>query len=375
MKKARVLILVLLLQLCVTLGVGAVVTYAKTRERAPSGLVIWGQDFSGVSRSQLSAEIREQLPGTIVYQDQVFPLSLAGTYAEIEHWLDQIYPVSQGSFIKDVLQNLIRPYKAGTFADHIKLDQAEVMSQLQAVSRSIGRPAQAASIEFAGGKLIRTESLPGTELDIERTWQSLSQEHRQKQVAVVVNVVSPKPSTEDMSQVKDNLGDYTTYFNPQDSFRTNNVRLAAQALNNQLVPPGGVFSFNASVGERTAASGYSPAIVFVNQSMAREIGGGICQDSSTLYQAVRQARLEIVERSTHSLPVSYVAKGEDATVAYGLLDFRFRNDTRGYLLISARTGANWLRVRVFGLADDQHPQLARPGGYPIGPESWDKDPK
>lgn len=103
--------------------------------------------------------------------------------------------------------------------------------------------------------------------------------------------------------------------------------------------------------------------------------GGVCQDSSTLFQAVRQACLSIIERHTHTLPVSYVLKGHDATVSFGVLDFRFRNDTQGYLLISARTGSNWLRIQLFGLADEQHPVLLMPAGYPSHPEEWHRDPK
>lgn len=147
------------------------------------------------------------------------------------------------------------------------------------------------------------------------------------------------------------------------------------AINNILIPPGEIFSFNGVVGERKDFAGYLPAIVYINQSMVNDNGGGICQNSSTLYQAVRQASLLIEEKHTHSMPVSYVLKGQDATVYYGQLDFRFRNDTQGYLLISARTGENWLRIQLFGLADDQHPALSNPEGYPRSPLDWHKDPK
>src|SRR5665648_219137 len=109
--------------------------------------------------------------------------------------------------------------------------------------------------------------------------------------------------------------------------------------------------------------------------MIKDNGGGICQDTSTLFQAVLQAHLPIVERHTHSLPVSYVLKGQDATVSFGILDFRFRNDTQGYLFISGRTGSNWLRIQLFGLADDSHPLLQKPNGFPSYPEDWYKDPK
>ncbi|SDG87819.1 VanW family protein [Desulfosporosinus hippei] len=374
MKKAWLLILVLLLQLCVTLGFGAVVSYGKTRDQAPAGLFIWGHDISHLSREQVSAQIREKIPDAITYEEEVYPLKWERTNAAIEQWLDLVYPPATGSLISDVLQNLTRPLNVLRMGD-LSLNKEEGISQLQEFSQRINQPARIATIEFVDGQLKRTNSLTGIEVNVEATWLKLSQEHEQERVEAVVNIVQPQPSTYDIAKIGDVLGDYSTFFNPHEEQRTNNVRLAAMALNNRLIPPGGVFSFNEVVGERTAASGYSPAIVFVDRSMIRDIGGGICQDSSTLYQAVRQANLAIVERHTHSLPVSYVIRGQDATVSYGILDFRFQNDTQGYLLISAQTGTNWLRVRLFGLADNTHPKLQKPQGYPRGLESWEMDPK
>jgi len=374
MIKTKLFIVALLLQVCFTLGLGTVVSYGNTRDRAPSGLIVWDEDLTGLSRAQVSALIRDKLPTSVTYEEQVYPLKWDKTYAEIELWLDQVYPVTTGSWVADVLQNLARPSTITSF-DSIRLNQAEILAQLQAFSMVINQPVRSATISFVDGKLKKSDGVSGKELDIEATWLKIAQEHKQKHVEAVVNVVHAKPSTADINKIGDNLGDYTTYFNPQDKQRTNNVRLAAMALNNRLIPPGDVFSFNQVVGERTSATGYSPAIIFVNQSMITDVGGGICQDSSTLYQAVLQANLAIEEKHSHSLSVSYVRRGQDATVAYGILDFRFRNDTNGYLLISTCTGANWLRIRLFGVADEKHPELQNPEGYPIGPESWDKDPK
>lgn len=374
MKKTRVLIIALFLQLCFTLGFGTVVSYGSTRDRAPSGLVVWGQDISGLSRAQVSARIRAKLPVAVTYEKQVYPLKWDRTYAEIELWLDQVYPVSTGSWIADAFRNLARPLFDSS-SDSLSIDRDEIVSQLEEFSKVINQTARSAKIEYVDGQLRKTDGLLGEELDIEATRLKISQEHQQENVEAIVNVVLAKPSTVDLLKIKDNLGDYTTYFNPQDLQRTTNVRLAAMALNNRLIPPGEIFSFNDVVGERTETAGYLPAIVFVDKLSIRDIGGGICQDSSTLYQAVLQANLTIEEKHTHSLPVSYVFRGQDATVSYGSLDFRFLNDTQGYILISARTGPNWLRIRLFGLADDKHPELQNPQGYPRGPESWDKDPK
>lgn len=83
----------------------------------------------------------------------------------------------------------------------------------------------------------------------------------------------------------------------------------------------------------------------------------------------------MVERHSHTLPVSYIPLGRDATVAYGILDFQFRNDTKGYILLSAQTGSDWLRIRIFGVADENHPQLEEPDGYPVKLEDWINNPK
>ncbi|TGE36744.1 vanomycin resistance protein VanB [Desulfosporosinus fructosivorans] len=374
MKKTRPLIVALLLQLFITLGLGSVVAYGKTHDRAPAGLIVWGQDYSGMSRIQVSSQIKDRIPNSLLFQEQDYPLKMDRSYEEIDKWLDQVFQVPTGFWFTDIIQILSLPSKVIPSSD-FGLNREDILAQLQALSAIINKPMVSAMITYSKGQLVKTDGQAGQEVDIERTWLKIASEHEQKQVALVVNNLPPQPDLADISRVEDIIGDYTTYFNSLDVPRTKNVRLAAMALNNQLIPPGQIFSFNDVVGERTEASGYLPALIFVNQTAIKGDGGGICQDSSTLYQAVRQAHLSIVERHTHTLPVSYVLKGQDATVSFGILDFRFRNDTQGYLLISARTGSNWLRIQLFGLADEQHPVLLKPAGYPSHPEEWNRDPK
>src|SRR5690606_4254857 len=123
------------------------------------------------------------------------------------------------------------------------------------------------------------------------------------------------------------LGRYTTSFNPGLRGRTTNVRLASEAINGKVLMPGERFSFNSITGERTIKKGYRIAHIFVRKPGQTEseivdgVGGGICQVSSTLYNAVRKtnnktdSKLAIIERNNHSLPVNYVPSGLDATVA------------------------------------------------------------
>lgn len=374
MKKTWFLIAVLLSQLGITLGLGTVVAYGNEHDRAPNGLVVWGQDFSGLSKAQVSSRLKSMIPSAISYQGHSYPLKTDRTNTDINAWLNLIFPVSSGLWLSDAIHILARKNVIASL-NSIGLNKEEIIKQLQELSQTINQPPRLSTIAYSEGKLERTFGQSGEKLDIEKTWLKVSQAHESKQVEAVMDEIPTQPSVSDITKIQSILGDYTTYFNPQDIPRTNNVRLAAAALNNRLIPPGQVFSFNDVVGERSETAGYLPAFVFVDQSVVKGDGGGVCQDSSTLYQVVRQAHLTVEEQHTHSLPVSYVLKGQDATVSYGILDFRFRNDTQGYLLLSARTGSDWLRIRLFGVADIKHPVLEAPDGYPRRPGSWNEDPK
>ncbi|CFX26640.1 Vancomycin resistance VanW [Syntrophomonas zehnderi OL-4] len=108
--------------------------------------------------------------------------------------------------------------------------------------------------------------------------------------------------------------------------RTTNVLLSSSKINNTVLPPGGVFSFNQTVGPRTAQSGYRDAKIFAGQKVVTGIGGGICQTSSTIYNAVLEAGLQVLERYPHSMRVAYAPPGRDATISWGSADFKFRNN-------------------------------------------------
>ena len=134
--------------------------------------------------------------------------------------------------------------------------------------------------------------------------------------------------------------------------RTTNIALSAEAINGTTVLPGETFSFNRATGERTSAKGYKPAAAISGGETVDEIGGGVCQTSSTLFNAVVRANLEIVSRKPHAWPSDYVPKGEDATVNWPNLDFKFRNNTDWpiFIVASCDKSNKTVTVDIYGMS-------------------------
>ena len=130
--------------------------------------------------------------------------------------------------------------------------------------------------------------------------------------------------------------------------RNTNIRLAAEAISHTTLLPGETFSFNQATGQRTEAKGYKPASAIAGGETFDEIGGGVCQTSTTLFNAVARANLKITDRDPHAWPSNYVEKGEDATVNWPNLDFRFKNDTEWPIFIVANYANRKVTVEIYG---------------------------
>lgn len=152
----------------------------------------------------------------------------------------------------------------------------------------------------------------------------------------------------ELERIKRQIGSYSTSFSSGDSGRNHNILLSSNSIDGKLVMPGEVFSFNDATGLRDRANGYRESIVIVNKKPVLGIGGGVCQTSSTLYNALSSTGIEIVERHNHSLPVGYVPLGQDATVADYSLDFRFRNNFDYPIFIKSDIVGNTVQIRIYG---------------------------
>ena len=150
----------------------------------------------------------------------------------------------------------------------------------------------------------------------------------------------------------DLLSTYSTKYSARNTGRTTNLQLAASKINGTVLMPGETFSYNQVVGARTIAAGYKEAPIYVSGQVVDGLGGGICQITSTLYNAVLYANLQIVERSNHQFVPSYVTASRDATVVYGSIDFKFKNNREYPIKLVCSVSGGLATFQIFGLKSD-----------------------
>lgn len=150
----------------------------------------------------------------------------------------------------------------------------------------------------------------------------------------------------------DLLSTFSTNYSVRDKDRTTNLTLAANKINGTVLMPGETFSYNTVVGARTIAAGYKEAPIYLNGQVVDGLGGGICQITSTLYNAVVYANLEIVERTNHQFVPSYVTASRDATVVYGSIDFKFKNNRNYPIKITCSVSGGVANFKIFGLKQE-----------------------
>jgi vancomycin resistance protein YoaR len=235
----------------------------------------------------------------------------------------------------------------------LEFDQEKLARQVSVLAAEIiVEPVEASFKISAGDRVSVALSQNGIDPDLDKLKKDITEVlYKNKQEAALSLVpCAPAHTAADLESMKVNglLAGYTTKFDTAKVNRTYNISVAAQALDGLLVMPGQVVSFNEVVGPRSSKTGYKIAPVIINDEFVDDIGGGICQVSTTLFNSALLANLEIEERSSHSLPVSYVPIGRDATVSYGSLDFKFSNSTADYLYLKTSVQGEYITIKIFG---------------------------
>ncbi len=192
----------------------------------------------------------------------------------------------------------------------------------------------------------------GVDFNVEEAKEQLKEDKEQYEIQLTIT--KPKVTTAQIGSeaFPDLLATYSTRYDGGDRDRTTNLRIACQKINEKVVLPGETFSYNQTLGVRSTATGYKNAKVYENGEVVDGIGGGICQISSTLYNSVLTANLDIVERKNHQFVTSYTPAGRDATVVYGMTDFKFKNTRKYAIKIKASASNGVATVSIYGIKEE-----------------------
>ena len=209
------------------------------------------------------------------------------------------------------------------------------------------------SFDFNTKAFTFTDDQPGAKIDPDQLYAQLTEVldsgTTQKELRVVPEKVIADLTKAELMNSFGLISAYTTN-TTKDKNRNTNIELSARAISGITVQPGEIFSFNGATGERTAAKGYKEAPAISGGQSKDEVGGGVCQTSSTLFNAVVRADLEIIERNAHAWPSSYIEKGFDATVNWPGLDFKFKNNTDQPIFIVAGYSNRQVTVNIYGMS-------------------------
>lgn len=269
------------------------------------------------------------------------------------------------------------------FADGFNPEK--IASYTATLAERYNRPPQNAQFQMQDNRVVLFKPAKegitvNEELTVEQITDGLNllevQEKKTHTVSLTLQKSAPEIANKDVNSlgIAELLGRGVSYFTGSAAGRIHNLSLSAERINGLLVPPGEVFSFNNAVGEISAETGYQSAYIIKQGRTILDDGGGVCQDSTTLFRAVLDAGLPVVERRAHAYRVVYYEKGGykaglDATVYAPSVDLKFKNDTPAHLLIQtyANRAANRLTYEIYGTADGRAAKITNH-------RVWDQQP-
>lgn len=294
------------------------------------------------------------------------PAEELGIYVRLDKAIKEAIAIGRrGNLFDGIVELLSVRFRGQNLRVATEADEQKLREALERLAREINRPATNARVHVVNGEVEIVPEKLGRKLDIEasaRAIASAATDPTRSQVELVVRTAQPAIKAADLRGFDTVLAEYSTPFDAAKEKRTHNLRLGIAKVNETVLLPGQSFSLNEALGPRLASRGWQEAPTFVNGEVVNTPGGGVCQIATTLYNAALLAGLKVTERHAHSMPVPYVPRGRDATVAWGGPDLRFVNSLSHPILILGWTAGNRLYVRIIGSKEDKvEVELVRSG--------------
>lgn len=325
------------------------------------GLVLADVEVGGLTVAEAEAKMAEALRNKeskpvarVLFENQQWEVSwdVVSGRPDLASMVRQAYNIGR---VGNLLQRIRTQFITinGGKKNHLGLhaDEVKIRSIVFAVADSVDRKAVDATLLETVDGIHISKDQTGRQTNREATVKALVQAIETGNAAGIPLIVMNMPASirvQDLQGIDGMIAAYTTVYDSSDESRSRNIQIAASKLSGILVGPGDILSFNDRVGLRNPENGYKLAPTLSSAGAVMDWGGGVCQVSSTLYNAALLADFAVVERSAHYYPPVYVPLGQDATVADGQIDLKVKNTRRHAVYIRSRAEEGKLEVRIYG---------------------------
>lgn len=278
---------------------------------------------------------------------------------DVKKSIQEAYSVGRtGNFVEDVSTIIKQSKSRYDIKTEVHYNMDSVTVKIKDLAKTINKAPKEATFKLGSKGPIITADIIGRKVDVKKTVDLIEQgvkDQKPTNVKLVVVVKEPKLKDEDLKMMKNRLSKFYTVFDNGYYERAHNIRLATSKLNGALILPGAVLSVDKKVGPRTVSKGFKMSIIIVNNKYEDGVGGGLCQVSTTLYNAALYANLDIVARKNHSIVSTYIAPGRDATVFSASKDLIIKNNRKYPVYLKSYTVGGIVYFEIYGKkeADDK----------------------
>lgn len=332
-------------------------------DKIAKNIYIENVDVSNMTKEEAIKVVDENISPrdiNLLYEDKSYKISpndIDLTY-DTKNVIDKAYNYTKtDSYIENIKRYLSLRKDKKEFNISSNYNEAKLSEKIQNISKDINVDMVNAKVHISNyGGISTSPSTIGKELDIANTKDVILNNIKNKDYSDInlkVKTKEPHVKTEDAKSVNTLLGEFTTKFSTSLTGRVQNIRVAGNKSSDVLLMPGEEYSYNEYTGVRNKANGYKDAPVIINGKLEDGLGGGVCQVSSTLYNAVLESGLKLTSITNHSLLSTYVPIGRDAMVNDGGTDFRFKNQYNHPVYVKTVVGNGTLTCRIYGNDSDK----------------------
>ncbi|MDP4180861.1 MAG: VanW family protein [Bacillota bacterium] len=357
--KGKIMLSAVILFITICLVIFISTTFAG--DKIHKGILIDGIDVSGLNKDRAKELVNSNL--IKLYSSRKIRLNYDGSFWEYSFKdlgikfmtsasVNEAYNIGRtGNVFQRFYKIVNLKFNKCGININITFNKQNVIDALKTIKTVVDRQEKDAFLNYKNGEILFEDEVNGKSLDVDKNLNLITENFSNKNFSPVdlfVDDKEPKIRVSDIKGINGIIGQYSTKFNTADVNRSYNIRLASNKINGILLMPDENFSMNKILGPRTVKNGYKEAPVIFKNELVKGAGGGVCQVTTTLYNSVLISKLKVLERTHHSMPLSYVDKGLDATIAENYIDFKFANNLDYPVYISSWVEGNKVKVVILG---------------------------